>query len=181
MRLPRPLEKLTIVHYPDPILRKKCETVEVFDAQLTAVANRMLALMREARGVGLAAPQVGIAARMFICNPTGEPIDDAVWVNPRLTLLEGSAEYDEGCLSMPGINVPKRRATRVVIEAVDLSGKPQQAGAQELLARIWQHEADHLDGRLVIDDMSEVDELANRRILRQLEADYKAATRNKSV
>ena len=71
--------------------------------------------------------------------------------------------------------------TDEVLLGVDLSGKPQQADADELLARIWQHEADHLDGRLVIDGMSEVDELANRRILRQLEADYNAATRRKIV
>lgn len=128
--------------------------------------------MREQRGVGLAGPQVGVLSRLFVCNPTGEPDDDRIWVNPVPVEMEGSSEADEGCLSIPGISVPKRRATRVIIEAQDIDGKTLRNEAVDLLARIWQHEIEHLDGRLVIDDMSEAAELNNRRIIKQLEADY---------
>jgi peptide deformylase len=139
---PRPIEKLRIVLYPDPALRKKCKPVEQFDEELAALADRMLKLMRDAKGVGLAAPQVGVLLRMFVCNPTGEPGDDQVWFNPVLPNLEGMAEAEEGCLSLPNVNVPKRRAQRAVIEGYDAAGNPKRAEGSDLVARIWQHETD---------------------------------------
>lgn len=171
MDIPAPMEKLRIRIYPDPVLRQRCKPVETFDEQLAALVRRMLFLIHEAPGVGLAAPQVGVPIRLFVCNPTAEPEDDTVWVNPVLSNLEGSIEAEEGCLSIPGVNVLKRRATNAVIEGRDLSGDPIRAGATDLLVRVWQHEMDHLDGILVIDNMSETAELGNRRALRQLEAD----------
>lgn len=175
--MPKPVEKLRVVLYPHPALRKRCKPVERFDGELSALADRMLTLMREGRGVGLAGPQVGVLLRLFVCNPTGEPGDAAVWVNPVLSDLEGSVEAEEGCLSLPNINVPKRRAQKAVIEGFDVHGNPKRAQASDLLARIWQHETDHLDGILIIDAMSEAAELANRRTIRQLEADFSAARR----
>lgn len=166
------MDRLRILLYPNPALRRICRPVESFDDQLKTLANRMIALMREQRGVGLAAPQLGVLIRLFICNSTGEPHDDRIWVNPVPVEMEGAAEAEEGCLSIPGINVIKRRATRVVIEAQDIDGKTVRTEATDLLARIWQHEIEHLDGRLVIDDMSEADELTNRRIIKQLETDH---------
>ncbi len=177
MAVPTSVEKLRIVLYPDPVLRKRCSAVTEFDQPLADLAQRMLSLMHEANGVGLAAPQVGVPIRMFVCNHLGDCEQDTVWVNPVLSDLEGVAEAEEGCLSIPGINVPKRRATKAVITACDLDGNSIQTTATDLLARIWQHEADHLDGVLVIDGMSEMVELANRRVVRQLEADFKARHR----
>lgn len=179
MKLPRTIDQLRIVFYPDPVLRESCRPVEAFDAQLAALAERMGFLFHEAAGVGLAAPQVGVAVRMFVCNPTGEPEDTRVWVNPELSDLEGSVEADEGCLSIPGVTVPKRRAERAVIQGFDLTGQPVRAEGTDLLARIWQHEIDHLNGVLVVDGMSEAAELANRKTLKQLEADYAAAARRR--
>ena len=175
--VPKPIEKLRIVLYPHPALRQRCKPVERFDDELSALVDRMLVLMREGRGVGLAGPQVGVLLRLFVCNPTGEPGDAAVWVNPVLSGLEGSVEAEEGCLSLPNVNVPKRRAQTAVIEGFDVRGNPKRAQASDLLARIWQHETDHLDGILIIDAMSEAAELANRRTIRQLEADFEAARR----
>lgn len=172
-----PVEKLRIVHYPDLALRKRCQPVEQFDDQLTGLVNRMLFLMHEGSGVGLAAPQVGVPIRMFVCNHTGEPENDAVWINPVLSELEGAAEAEEGCLSLPGVTVMKRRATSAVIEAQDLTGNPVRVQAEDLQARIWQHETAHLDGILIIDGMSETAELANRRTIRQLESDYSVVRR----
>lgn len=172
LKLP-PLAKLGIVLYPDPILKKKAEEVTRFGEPLRALADRMLELMREDKGVGLAAPQVGVGLRMFVSNPTGEPADDLICVNPRLVELSGAEEKEEGCLSIPGVTVTMRRAARAVMQAVDVEGRPFQLGQSDLPARIWQHEIDHLDGRLIIDTMSPADEIANRRALKQLREKYK--------
>lgn len=174
LKLP-PLSKLGIVLYPDPILKKKAEEVMQFGQPLRALADRMFELMREDKGVGLAAPQVGVGWRMFVCNPTGEPADDLICVNPKLVELSGAEEKEEGCLSIPGVTVTMRRAVRAVMQAVDIEGRPFQLAQTDLPARIWQHEIDHLDGRLIIDSMSPADEIANRRALKQLREQYKVA------
>lgn len=179
VELPSSFDKLEIVYFPDPVLRERCRSVEVFDDRLAGLARRMEVLMQEASGVGLAAPQVGIPFRMFICNATGEPEDAQVWVNPVLSGLEGLEEAEEGCLSIPGVTVLKRRAGRAVIDGFDLKGRAIRGEASELVARIWQHELDHLDGVLVIDGMSEASEIANRKAIRQLEADYADAMRRR--
>jgi len=171
--MPQKLRKLRMVLYPDPVLTVPGAPVTVFDDQLRSLAARMFELMREAKGVGLAAPQAGESIRLFVCNASGEPGHDLVFVNPRFTELVGADEREEGCLSIPGVTVTLRRATRVVMQALDLSGEPVRAEGTELMARIWQHEVDHLDGRLIIDRMSPSDEIANRRALKQLRDDYK--------
>ncbi len=164
---------LRIIHYPDPRLKKRCREVEAFDRKLAGIAARMLELMREDRGVGLAAPQVGLNIRLFVCNVTGEPKDDCVFVNPRLTDLEGDEVGEEGCLSIPEVTVNKHRAKACRLTASDLKGRPIEAVGVDLAARCWQHECDHLDGRLIIDNMSEADKIANRKQLRKLEAEFK--------
>jgi peptide deformylase len=163
-----------IVSYPDPVLREKCAPVETFDEELRRLAGRMLELMKANRGVGLAGPQVGARRRIFVCNATGEPGDDRVYINPELSDLVGPVEAEEGCLSIPEVRVQIRRAGRCRLKAYDLDGKPVEAEASELLARIWQHEVDHLDGRLIIDSMTPADRIANKKQLAQLEADYRA-------
>ncbi|MEK6798580.1 MAG: peptide deformylase [Planctomycetota bacterium] len=173
------LSRLKIIHYPDPVLLASASPVRKIDDGVKALAARMLQLMHEAKGVGLAAPQVGRSVRLFVCNPTEEPQGDAVYVNPRFVELSGGELREEGCLSLPGVNVAMRRAMRAVMEALDLDGQPVRVEATELLARVWQHEADHLDGRLIIDSMSPADEIANRRIIKQLKDDYKPPRRRK--
>jgi len=176
MKLPDP-DKLTIIYYPHPILKEVCAPVDQFGPELEAVANKMLELMREGKGIGLAAPQVGLTIRLFVCNATGEPGNDLVCVNPRFVELTGAAEGEEGCLSIPGVTATMRRATHALIEAVDTDGNRFQRSGVDLEARVWQHEADHLDGRLITDNMSTTDAITNRRAVRQLEADYAACQR----
>jgi peptide deformylase len=176
MKLPD-LDKLAIVHYPDPILKKTCTPVTAFGPDIKALADRMLTLMKEGRGVGLAAPQVGLSLRLFVCNPTGEPEDDMVCVNPEFVELNGAEEKEEGCLSLPGLGVNMRRATRAVMRFCDADGQVREQEGEDLLARIWQHESDHLDGRLITDNMSATDEISNRRAIKQLEADYETPRR----
>ena len=94
------------------------------------------------------------------------------FVNPTFAEMSGSEEREEGCLSIPGVTVNVRRATEVTMKARDLQGRSVEVKGSELLARIWQHEVDHLDGRLIIDRMSTSDEIANRRAIKQLKDQY---------
>ncbi|MCG8409582.1 MAG: peptide deformylase [Phycisphaerales bacterium] len=164
---------LKIIHYPDPLLRKVCKPVEVFDQALASLAERMLKMMHEANGIGLAGPQVGVLRRIFVCNITGDPQDDLVFINPELTDLEGEAEGEEGCLSIPDVTVNVRRALSCTLTARDLKGQAIEKSGTELAARCWQHECDHLNGRLITDRMSEADKIANRRSLKRLESEYR--------
>lgn len=177
MRLPE-IEKLRIVHYPDSVLKKVSAPVEEFGPEIKALVDKMLDLMHQGEGVGLAAPQVGLSLRMFVCNPTGTAGDDHVFINPRFAELTGAEEKEEGCLSFPGVTITKRRATRVEMDAVDTDGRPIHLVGEDLIARIWQHETDHLDGRLIVDSMSATDEIANRRAIKRLTTDYKAGQRS---
>ncbi|MHC5111846.1 MAG: peptide deformylase [Planctomycetota bacterium] len=167
--------RLTIVLYPAPVLSRDCAPVTEFGPQLRALVNRMYELMHLAKGVGLAAPQVGVPLRLFVFNITGEPKDDSVCINPEFAELEGAVAAEEGCLSLPGITVTMRRAVSAVMRAQDLEGNWLELRGRDLPARVWQHETDHLNGRLIVDNMSPSDEIANRKALKQLKADYKGA------
>ncbi len=163
------LESMRIVNYPDPVLRKPCAPVEKFDDSLRAIAARMIELMRAAKGVGLAAPQVGVPIRLFVMNTTDDPAQDRILVNPVISEHEGSVEADEGCLSIPGISVKIRRAARCRLTAQDVFGQPISLEGGDLPARVWQHETDHLNGVLIIDKMGPTDRIATRKTLRALE------------
>lgn len=176
----QPLPERIIV-YPDPRLRQQCAPVEHFDEHLAALADRMLTLMRIGNGVGLAGPQVGICRRLFVCNPDGKPENDLVVINPEFVDLAGAAEAEEGCLSLPEIRVEVRRARKVVIKAQNLHGEPVELAAQDFLARIWQHENDHLDGRMIIDRMDSTDRIRNKKLILDLEADYRRAAARKTA
>ena len=167
-------EDLKIILYPDPRLKKVSQPVEAIDAGLKELALRMLELMRQHRGVGLAAPQVGQNLRMFVMNPTGELKDDRVYVNPILTEAEGAEDGEEGCLSIPGLNVQIERSKTLRIQAKDLQGNDIDQIETGYVARIWQHEFDHLNGTLLTDRMGTVAKMTNRRVLRELEDKYEA-------
>lgn len=163
-------EDLSILFYPHPALRRKAAPIPAIDQNVRDVALRMLQLMHQAPGVGLAAPQVGLPWRLFVANPTGEPENDLVFINPTLSHPSRESEdREEGCLSLPNVNGQIRRPVAVTITAQDLAGKTFTLEGTGLPARIWQHEYDHLDGVLIIDKMTRIDRLANRDALRQLE------------
>ena len=161
---------LRILHYPAQDLRRVAKPIAVVDETVAAVAARMLELTKEAEGAGLAAPQVGVSWRMFVTRgPEGEP--DRVLINPRITQLRGELIVaEEGCLSLPGIHVDVRRARSATLKAMDLDGGSVVLSADDLVARIWQHECDHLDGVLIIDKMAPIDRLATRKQLKELES-----------
>jgi peptide deformylase len=138
-----------IRQYGDPALRMKAREVEVFDGDLARLAERMMALMHDANGVGLAATQVGVLRRLFVFVDDGE---DRVLANPVLTRSSKETETDEeGCLSLRDVLVPVERPVTVTIEGSDLAGEPVSYELELPAARVVQHELDHLDGVLIID------------------------------
>ena len=166
------IAKLTILSYPDPVLRKKCALIEDFSAPWALVAQKMCSLMHANNGVGLAGPQVGLPWRIFVWNPTGDAENDQVCINPVLSNCQGQIEGEEGCLSIEGVNIFVKRAESVELETRQPDGSTIRMGGEQLTARIWQHENDHLDGRLILDYMSPAEEIATRRTLKELEAKY---------
>ena len=134
----------------------------------------MIELMVQNKGVGLAAPQVGVLKRLIVVSPTGQAADAMALVNCVIRDREGNVEAEEGCLSLPGVNV-RVRLKRAAAWALDLAGNPLEL-EEDLLARIWQHETDHLDGVLIIDRMGPADRMAVRKTLRALEEGYNGAT-----
>lgn len=139
---------LEIKKYPDPVLKQKCLPVaKVTKAHKKLMAD-MLALMRAAKGVGLAAPQVGILARIIVVEVEGQVYD---LVNPEIINQSGRAMAEEGCLSLPGICLEITRAAQVEVKALDKNGRRILIKAEGLLARVIQHEMDHLDGKMIID------------------------------
>jgi peptide deformylase len=140
---------LDIRKFGDPVLKTRAEPVQSFDESLLRLTKDMLATMRDNEGVGLAATQVGRLKRVFVAAIED---DEYVVVNPVLTDISETTETaTEGCLSIPGIQVDVERPTAVTISGQDVSGKPLRIEASDLLARVLQHEVDHLDGVLILD------------------------------
>jgi peptide deformylase len=149
--------------YGDPVLRMRAADVESFDEELARITGRMTELMHDADGVGLAATQIGILRRFFVCTLDGE---DRVLVNPVVTPVGDETETDdEGCLSLGSIRVPIERALRVEVEARDAAGEPVSLSLEGMDARVVQHELDHLDGVLLLD---RTDAESRREALSQL-------------
>ncbi len=165
---------LTVIKYPDPRLMQASTPLapQEIDDSVRALAERMFILMTEHRGVGLAAPQVGINVRMFVACPTGEAEDRRVYINPRITFVDGSQEEEEGCLSLPNVTCKIKRYLKATVSALDAFGQAFEESGEGLLARIYQHEIDHLDGRLLVDRMGTVSKLANRRAIKLLEEKF---------
>lgn len=161
---------MRILKWPNPVLTAVAARIEMIDDAVRATAEEMLFAMAEARGLGLAGPQVGYGKRMICVNITpGSPDGERVYVNPEIVGREGEATAEEGCLSLPGVNGKVSRAAKVTVRATDLKGEAITLFADGLLARVLQHEIDHLDGVLITQRFSAVDKAANSRSLRALE------------
>ena len=166
------LRELRLVKYPDPRLTETCVPVDHVDDSVRALAERMFEIMYASRGVGLAASQAGVTVRMFVASPTFEEDDRRVLINPEIIATEGLQEEEEGCLSLPGIAIRMRRSLQVTVRATDLSGNVVEETVDDLAARVYQHEMDHLDGVLLTDRMGSVARLTSRRVLKNLEAEF---------
>ena len=163
----RRLALAQIRQYPDPVLRLEAQEVHEFDDDLTQLVERMKRLMQDARGVGLAATQVGVLRRVFVIQEEDEKEPRAL-VNPAIVDRSDETEPDdEGCLSMQGVAVEVERALRIRIEARDEEGQPVELELEGLPARVAQHELDHLDGVLILDRTTDEDRREALAILRQ--------------
>ena len=149
---------LEIRKYPEKILKQKTVPVETIDSYIHHLIDDMIETMYAARGIGLAANQVGVSKRLCIIDTSGreERSQLIVLINPVIAEKEGSEESDEGCLSIPGYLPIIKRAAKVIVKGLNREGRPIQVEATGLLARALQHEIDHLDGLLIIDRMSPI-------------------------
>jgi peptide deformylase len=166
---------LKIILWPDRRLKKISAPVTEFGEDLKELTREMFELMREAKGVGLAAPQVGKNIRLFITNHDQDPVNDRVYVNPMLSDADGDEEDEEGCLSLPKVNINVFRSKSIKIQAQDVTGQPFEQIETGYIARIWQHETDHLNGIMLTDRMGPVAKMTYRKILRELEERYAEA------
>ena len=166
------LSALKIIKYPDPRLREKSTEFQSIEEELKGFVEAMSDLMFKANGVGLAAPQVGVTARLFIVCTDLDNRSLSVFINPEILSEEGTQEEEEGCLSIPNVSARIKRPNVVTVRATNLAGEVFEATGRGLLARAFRHEMDHLDGTLFIDRMGTVAKLANRRALRDLEEQF---------
>ncbi|WP_397571787.1 peptide deformylase [Schlesneria sp. T3-172] len=149
---------MNILPYPHPALRWKSKQIQEINDDLRRVVAEMFTLMYAAKGIGLAANQVGLPYRLFVLNLSGDAEDkeeELVFINPEILKRKGSTEGEEGCLSFPGMYGQVKRAAKIEVEAFDLNGQCFGYSLDDLAARAVQHETDHLDGVLFIDRMTE--------------------------
>lgn len=163
---------MEVVKYPDPVLRRGGQPVTVFDQELAETAGEMLRTMYAHRGVGLAAPQVGLERDLLVLNPTGDPElndQERILVNPRIVSKKGRVWGEEGCLSFPGLYVEVERFERIVVVYQDVEGREHEERAEDFLARVIQHEMDHLEGVLLTERMSPADRIRVKSLLLEME------------
>lgn len=167
---------MEILPYPHPALNWKSKPILEINDDLRRVVAEMFQLMYQAKGIGLAANQVGLPYRLFILNLTADPEEkdeEIVFINPEITKRKGTTEGEEGCLSFPGMYGQVKRAAKIDIEAFDLNGDCIEYSLDELAARAVQHETDHLDGVLFVDRMTDT----ARRELDPVIADFETQFR----
>jgi peptide deformylase len=141
-----------IIKYPDPILRKKCQEVREVTMEIKKLVEEMILALEKKQGVGLSAPQVGVLKRVIVIETEKGPVG---LINPKIIKKSrGKEVMEEGCLSFPGLWLKIKRAKEVEVEALDKEGKGIRMEAEGLIAKILQHEIDHLDGILFIDRLS---------------------------
>lgn len=164
---------LNILKYGDPRLEQKSDPVAEFDGQLKKLVDDMFETMYAARGVGLAAPQVGVLKRLFVMDCSGgrDPKQRYVFINPQIISTEGEVIGEEGCLSFPGIYLKVARPQRVTATALDVNGREFTVDVMDLAARCVAHEVDHLEGELFLDLVSAVTrDFVQRKIKKLIKA-----------
>lgn len=172
------MDSLRIVHYPHPALRHAAKPVVSIDKQLRLHAGRMFELMYEAEGLGLAATQVAVPCQFVVMNLTGDASQtdaEQVYLNPVIVSQTGWVDDREGCLSFPGLFATVKRARQVVVEAYDLAGAKVRIKAEGLAARAWQHEIEHLQGRLFIERFGPLARMAHQHEIRSFETQFRKA------
>jgi len=162
---------LPIRLYGDPVLRQKSKPVEKVDGDILGLALDMLETMHDADGIGLAAVQVGRPIRMLVTDIADRAPKGAskIYINPEILDAAGESVYDEGCLSVPGINAEITRPEEILLRFTDGKGREREEQVDGLLARVLQHEIDHLDGKLFVDYLSPVRRALIMKKLKELQ------------
>jgi len=164
--------KCTITRFPELVLSKPAQPIEKIDDSIRQLADRMKDIMVEYQGVGLAGPQAGVNLQIFVASPSGKKEDAKVYINPAIE-PEGELQLlEEGCLSLPNIYGKISRYYRCTVKALDLDGKAFIETGEGILARIFQHEFDHLQGMMIKDRMSEPAKLRARKTLKRMQDEY---------
>jgi peptide deformylase len=166
---------IPILKYPDPYLRRKAQKVAGVTGEVRDMAARMVETMFHARGLGLAATQVGWDARLAVVSAEGERGDEIVVINPEIVDAWGSEALEEGCLSFPNVAAVITRRKGVKLRYLGIDGAQHELESEDMLARCCLHELDHLDGITFLAKMTPADKLANRRALRSLEERFAEA------
>jgi peptide deformylase len=148
------MAKLTILNYPDPRLHTVAKPVQAVNDDIRQLISDMAETMYDAPGIGLAATQVDVHIQLLLVDTSKEQNDLQVFINPKITAKSGLQEYEEGCLSVPGIYENVTRAEKITVEALDLNGKKFKLIAEGLLAVCIQHEMDHLLGKVFVEYLS---------------------------
>ncbi len=160
---------LDILVYPDKRLREKAKPVEVFDAELEQLVEDMAETMYAAPGIGLAAIQVNVPKRVVVMDLSEDKSDLKVFINPEIEAIDGVQEYEEGCLSVPGVFASVERIEKVLIKAQNVKGESYELEADGLLSVCIQHEVDHLDGKVFVDYLSRMkQDRVRKRMLKEL-------------
>jgi len=162
------VDKCKMTHYPASVLGRSAEPVEQIDETIHRLVAKMVDIMIENKGMGLAAPQAGVGLRLFIISMDGSRENVRVYVNPTVTTAGDLDEKEEGCLSVPGVWTKIRRYMKATVTATDLDGNEFTEEADGLYARCLQHESDHLDGMTVVNRMGAAAKIAHRRQLKKL-------------
>jgi len=162
-------DKCGMTHYPAKVLAGRAEPVEKIDDEIRRLVDRMIDVMVEKKGVGLAAPQIGVPLRLFIVAVDGSRDSVKVFINPTVTPAGELDAVDEGCLSVPGIYTKIRRYKKCQVTATDLDGNEFTDEGEGLYARALQHEYDHIEGVTIVNRMGQAARIAHRRQLKKLE------------
>ena len=176
-------DPLTVLKYPDPILRRGGKDIDTFDDALRQTAADMLGTMYAYRGVGLAAPQVGLDLNLLVLNPEGDPAsadEEMAMINPKIVSRKTLEYGEEGCLSFPGIYAEVERHHAIVVEYQDLDGQAQKRKFEGFLARVILHEMDHLQGVLFVDRLSSAERIRVRGKLLDLEKEFEAKAKTRA-
>jgi peptide deformylase len=176
--------KLKIVHYPHPALVHATKPVPRIDKQLNLQIGAMLEAMYEAKGLGLAANQVALPYQLLVTNLSGDakdPAQEAVYINPVIVERKGSQDGEEGCLSFPGLFQKVHRSKTVKVHAYNLKGDLVEITADDLAARCWQHELDHLNGVMFIEKMGPIARLSSRGSLKEFERKFREAQKRGEI
>jgi peptide deformylase len=175
--------KLKIVTYGNPVLRQPTKPITKIDNGIKKLAEQMIQTMHAAEGIGLAAPQIGKSLALFVVDTSAveEEASPMAFLNIEILESSGSIAYNEGCLSIPGVTAEVDRPDKIKIRYLDLHGKRHEGMAEGILARVIQHETDHLKGKLFIDYLDEKTLQSFQPLLEAMEAKNKKLTKGKLI